>query len=238
LAEVGDEGDIATAIGAGQRHAHRGGIDGVGGGGPLRVDRVGHTGGGGEIGIVQEQAERVVAHKRRGISRSTIRAVGDAADRGVIFLHGRAAGATGTAEEAADRDGALRHRVDAAVGSEERVWSRTPPWSDLASPIEATFTSTLEPGFRKGPMSAVSMTAATFLALMSVRAEREAVALEGVGDGAERGGGVAVTIAGETNHEAVADELVVAAAFDQREVFDPGGGEGERREERGREQDF
>ncbi len=54
------------------------------------------------------------------------------------------------------------------------------------------------------------------------RIDRESVTLENVADGTQRGGRVGVAISGETHDDAVADELVVAPAFDLGEVLHPG----------------
>ena len=71
-------------------------------------------------------------------------------------------------------------------------------------------------------MSAVTMTAATFLVFRSVRADRDAVALEDVGDDVQGAVGVAVAVPRQAGHHAVADQLVVAAALDHGDVLDAG----------------
>ncbi len=72
-------------------------------------------------------------------------------------------------------------------------------------------------------MSAVTMTAATFFDFRSVNGDRDAVALEDIGHHVQGAVGVAVAVARQPGDDAVADELVVAAALDQGDVLDPGG---------------
>src|SRR5690606_34116731 len=106
--------------GFGQRDGDGGGVGGARDGGPAHVDRLGHAGGGREVGIVQQEAELIVVNEGGRNFAFDDAAVADHADRRVIFLHGGAPCPTRAAEKSADRNGPLGDRVSAAVGAEQR----------------------------------------------------------------------------------------------------------------------
>ncbi len=91
---------------------------------------------------------------------------------------------------------------------------------DLASPIEATVTSSLVPGFLKAGISAVTMTTATFLAESVADGHGQAIALENVGDGLDGLDRVLVAVARQADDQAVADQLVVPRAGNHGDVLD------------------
>ncbi len=110
----------------------------------------------------------------------------------------------------------LRNRVDLVVGaamSGDRI--SEPPASEVASPSEETVTSMREPLPTKAGSSAVTMTAAMFLVrmlelrtLMPIRSSIDCSDCCG-----ERRVAQAVAGAVETDHEAIADQLVGAHAL-------------------------
>ena len=101
----------------GDRELHGRGIDRLGGlGAEEIVDRGGDALGGGEIGVAQRQPHIGQAVERELDLALDDGAVGDAAD-GRHAADDLGGGAFGL--ETADRDRALRHRIDVAVGAEQ-----------------------------------------------------------------------------------------------------------------------
>jgi hypothetical protein len=137
----------------------------------------------------------------------------------VVDLH---LGAAGRAR-AAHHQVALGQGVDLAVAPRSGVAISVPPLSDLALPMEDTFTSTW-PGCAKAGSCAVTITAATFLSCNWPASRRQADAhlLQVVGQrllgvGHLRG---LVARAVEADHQAVAGQLVAAHALHGRHLLD------------------
>ncbi len=126
------------------------------------------------------------------------------------------------AEKTAGGDRTLRDGVDLAVGAHRGVTSRTPPCRLVASPSAETVTSMRVPWAAKAGRSAETMTAAT-LAVFSVvprvltpRRSSMPIRLCCV-NGALRSVSPVLV---EADHEAAADQHVVANAFDIDDVLD------------------
>jgi hypothetical protein len=149
--------------------------------------------------------------------------VRDSADGGVVFLDGGAASAAGPAEEAADGNRALGHGVGAAVGTEERGLEEDAALESLGIAHGGDHDVDARAGAHEGADVGREHDGGDVLGLDVLLVDGDAVTREGVLDGAEGGAGVGVALAGETDDEAVADELVVTPALDEGQVLDAGG---------------
>ena len=218
------------------RKLHGGGVDRLGGLDAEKVvDRGGDALGGGEIGVAQRQPHIGQAVERELDLAFDDGAVGDAADRrhAADDLGGFALGL-----EAGDRDRALRHRIDVAVGAEQGS-------DEQGSALQVL--GVAERGHRDVHPRALG-------------AERRQIAGDHDGGdvaGADGGaadidahalehrlqrllgeGDVVQGVAGavEADDEAVADQLVLPHALDVGEILDPGGRGRRRRGQRQRRQ--
>ena len=183
------------------------------------VDRGGDALGGGEVGIAQRERSWLSRLSAKSISRSMMRAVGDAAD-GRHAAHDLGGLAFGL--EAADRDRALADRVDVAVGAEQRRHQQRAALQALGVAERRDGDVDARALRAEGGRLAVTITAATLPVRSVCAADVDAEPLQhrlqrllGEGDVVERVAGAV-----EADHEAVADELVLAHALDVGEVLD------------------
>ncbi len=221
LLDLGEQGhDVALELRR-NRELHRRGIDRFGGlGAEEVVDGGGDAFRGGEVGVAQREPHIGQAIEREFDLALDNGAVGDAADRGHALgdAGGRAFG-----REAADRQGALSHRIDVAVGAEQGGDQQGAALQALG--IAERGDGDVDPG--------------------ALGAERRKIAGDHHGgDVAGADGGAADVdahafqhrlqrllgernvvqrIAGavEADDEAVTDQLILAHALDVREILDP-----------------
>ncbi len=208
---------------AGMRHLHGGGIDRLGGLGAEKVvDRGGNALGGGEIGVAQRQAHIGQAVEREFDLALDDGAVGDAAD-GRHAAHHAGGGAFG--RKAGDRDRALRHRIDVAVGAEQRGDEQGAALQVLG--IAERGDGDVHPGALGAERRQVAghHHGGDVAGADGGAADVDAHALEhrlqrllGEGDVVQ---GVAGAV--EADDEAVADQLVLPHALDIGEILDPRG---------------
>ena len=206
------------------RELHGRGIDRLGGRGADEiVDRGRDALGGGEIGIAQREAHIGQAVERELDLALDDGAVGDAAD-------GRHAagdlGGVAFGREAADRDRALRHRIDVAVGAEQRRHQQGAALQALG--VAERRDGDVDAGALGAERRQVGGhhhgrdVAGAELGAADVDAEplqHRLQRLLGEGDVVERVAGAV-----EADDEAVADQLVLAHALDVGEVLDARGG--------------
>ena len=202
---------------------HRRGIDRLGGlGAEEVVDRRGDALGGGEVGIAQREAHVGQAVEREFDLAFDDGAVGDAADGRHAA---RDAGGVAFGLEAADGERALRHGIDVAVGAEQRRDQQGAALQALG--IAERRDGDVDAGalgaegrqvggdHHGGDVAGADGRAADVDAhALQHRLQR----LLGEGDVVE---GVAGAV--EADHQAVADQLVLAHAFDIGEILDAGG---------------
>jgi hypothetical protein len=141
----------------------------------------------------------------------------------MIFLHGGAAWTAGTAKKAAYGNGALRHGIDTAIGTDQRSLEEDAALKAFGITKRSDCHINAGTGFQKCSDVSRDHDGSGVLRFNLVRRKSEPVTLKGIADGAQRCDGIAVAIARKANDETVANELVVAPAFDLREVLDASG---------------
>jgi hypothetical protein len=200
------------------------------------VDRRGNAGRGGEVGVAQRQPHVGQAIERELDLPLDDAAVGDAADRG---YPAHDFGGFALELESGDRDRALRDRVDVAVRTEQRRDQERPALEALG--VTERRYGHVDRGALGGEGGQVRRHhhGRDVAGVDSQPADVDAEALEhrlqrlfGERDVVEEVAGLV-----EPDHEAVADELVLAHALDVGEVLDARGRAGRqagRRQHRGR----
>ena len=139
----------------------------------------------------------------------------------MILLHGRATRAAFAAEKAADRERALPHSIDSLIGAHERSLNQDAALNGLRVADRRHGHVDARAGLGKGRNVRRDHDRRDIVGLDRVRRHIHAEALERIRHTLHGIGKLAVTLARETDHQAVPDQLVIASAFDHSQVLNP-----------------